>query len=311
MRLPLRGFQLVSDTLVYAGDTAQVVFSTKTQNFSRAAIVGIGVAADVFDVSLFHSLDRFEVAGRPYKQGDALPLGLLAMGPNPGPGLGQSLNFRRSYFPGTKIPLSDGTYCSGILVNGREDIRLQVTRLPGVAAIRQIVLNCLEFPRGAYPAGIQQAVDQLWDRFAAGIGQFHCVANFQNLAALTAFQATLEVLVNPPHRQNSRRTEIRGGLIDPVAVAYNETEFDNVSLQIFGQGAGATPTSNQGVPARQIAGNSALSYTDQVGLDFERDSRSLILVQAPPFPAERALALVTLFEGTDDKGVKLCGPAVF
>jgi hypothetical protein len=305
---------MVSDTLIYVGDTAQVTFSTKTQNFSRAAIVGIGVAANTPVTALFTNLDRLEVAGRPYKQGDTapfgIPLGLLSAGAVPGTA-GPIGDYKRSYFPGSKLPLSDGTYCSGILLNGREDVRLQVTRIPGQAAIRNIVLQCLEFPRGAYPRGVQDAVDQLWDRFASGIGQFHCVSNQQQLVVATPFQATLEALVNPPYKQNSRRTEIRGALVDPALPATDEPGYGSITVQIFGQGAGSTPTSNAGVPARNVTGHATLHYTDQVGLDFERDSRSLILVAAPGFAVASRLCLLTCFEGTDDKGIKLCGPAVF
>lgn len=316
--LPFRGFQLVSDTLDYMGGaSARARFSTKTQPLTRAAIIGIGAFSAEADAALFNVIERFSVAGRNYAQGDPFPLGLLASGAVPNQLGGTRLEFLRSLFPGQILPLMDGTFCSGIMINGREEVDIDLTDVKGDRPISNIVLYCLEFPRGAYPAGIQARIDQLWDRFRAGIGQAHFVGNKYALAAGgPPLQVTLEALVNPPHTMNARREEVRGLEYATAATiaGFNthEPAFVRASAQIRGQTL--TETSNAGIPARNIFGHANLHHLDQVRGDFERDSRSLILWQHP-MPGvvfgDIDGRLVTLFEGTDRAGPKLCGPSVF
>lgn len=312
--LPLRGFQLVSDLLNYNGGlTAEVFFNTKTQAFSRAAIIGIEyqTGADPF-AGLATSLDRFDVAGRPYKQGDAFPLGLIAPGAFPIVGAPAApVPFRR-YFPGSKIPLSGGGYCSGMMVNGREDIRATLTKLvPTAGDLQTITLHCLEFPVKAYPRAVQDRIDFLWDKFRSGIGQFHIVSNRYDVAAGASLQTVLEALVNPPHTQNARRMEAVGLQLadDGVALALDEAGFIQNSAQFFGTTNAAH--SNAGVPARNIIGHSAFFVPDQIAADFERDTRSLNRWTVPVAASTIAGFIGTCFEGTDAEGVKLCGPSVF
>lgn len=313
--LPFRGFQLVSDEIDNAAVARRVTFPTKTQNFTRAAVIGVGYHAVTPSNGLMNLITRFSIAGRQYMQGDAFPLGLLASGAVPLVAGGSAEQLMRSLFPGQMLPLMDGTFCSGLMLNGREEINIDLESVgaAGTFPIRNIVLYCLEFPRGAYPAGIQSRIDQLWDRFRAGLGQAHFVGNAYTVAN-AAFQATLEALVNPPHTENARREEIRGleyNSDDGAAKALNEAGFILATAQVRGQTL--TETSNGGVPARQLIGHANLHYWDQVRADFERDTRSLILWTHPAAGADQEVdgRLVTLFEGSDVAGPKLCGPSVF
>ncbi|KAA0214132.1 hypothetical protein EDM80_07245 [bacterium] len=181
--LPLRGFQLVSDLLNFGGGvSAQVDFATKTQNFSRAAVIGMDFVSADETAALFTFLDRFDIAGRPYKQGDSVPLGLFTPGAYPTTA-GAQLGRLNRYFPGSRIPLANGTLCSGMMINGREDIRLAVTkRFAAVPSIQNIILHCVEFPVKAYPRAVQLRIDELWDRLRSGIGQFHFVGNRYDVA---------------------------------------------------------------------------------------------------------------------------------
>lgn len=310
--LPLRGFQLVSDPLNYNGGlTAEVVLSSKTQNFSRAAIIGLDQVSKDETAALFTFLDRFDIAGRPYKQGDAIPLGLLTPGSFPTTA-GAALGRFRNYFPGSKIPLAEGKFCSGMMINGREDVRASVTkRFAAVPDIQQIVLHCLEFPVKAYPRAIQDRVDHLWDQFRSGIGQFHFVGNRYDVVAGAAFQAVLEALVNPPHTQNARRTLALGLQYSTAAgiTTLDEAGFLQNSAQFFGNTN--APHSQAGVPARALIGSHPYHVPDQIAADFERDTRSLNRWTVP-VPANTLDGYIgTCFEGTDAGGVKLCGPSVF
>lgn len=310
---PLRGFQIVSNPLVFSGLSSDVAFPTRTQNFTRAAIIGIEAVTPSPIQLLRYALNRFDVAGRQIKQGDDVALGLLASGAEPAlVAAGAQVSKRRSYFPGETLPLSDGNFCAGALLNGRENITIRVTKaLVGDDDITRIVLHCLEFPRGAYPRGVQDRVDELWDKFQAGVGQFHCFGNEYALTAGAPLQTTLEARINPPHTMRSRRRELRGVQYDSDDGAGNESEFVTATAQVYGDESNATQTSNQGVPARELIGHANLHHTDEVTADFERDSRSLCLF-VHPAPAETGVGrIVTLFEGSDNKGIKICGPAVF
>lgn len=314
--LPLRGFTLTSNVLGYnAAMNADVFFSSRLQPNTRAGIIGFGFDAVDLTAGLTHSLDRFEVAGRIVKQGDRLPFGLLASGAVPVVG-GTELENLQARFPGSRIPLSDGKYCSAILLNGRENIRMTLTNLdpaPGAPLIRTVQLYCVEFPRGAYPAGLQARIEELWDQFKSGIGQFHCFSNqYALLAGATALQVQLENMVNPPHSQNSRRMEARGLELDDGAPGLvSESTFRAATAQFFG--STQTAHSNGGVPARSILGHANLHHRDQIADDYERDSRSIALFTHPANLLASNLTgfVVTCFEGTDRQGIKLCGPSVF
>lgn len=313
----LRGFQIVSDPLIYdALGQCIIEFPNVTGPNGRAAIVAVDYLAPTAtaDVAgLLNNVAGWQISGRNVAQGDPFPLGLIAGGARPDQLIGAVTDAGRAYFPGQKLPLMDGTRCAGLKLEGRDTIKLILQRVGGAGNnISRVVLHGLEFPKSnRIPLDRQRQIDVLWDQFAAGEGQSYFHGATATLPAGVPFQGSLDSKINPPFSARPRRQEVRGIQVDEVAAVVKEAAFVQSTVQIGAQEQ--TSHSSQGIPSRAVVGHAHLHITDQVAVDIDPKANSIILLQTPVLAGvnENKARFVALFEGVSNQSVVLCGPGIF
>lgn len=317
----LKHFQLVSDPLVYSGGLATFTIPQILNGNSRVAIIGISARgpAALPAALMFNQIERFEIAGRQYHQGDPCPLALVAGGLIPVPDQSVATpsiinETTRGFFPGTMIPLSDGSTCGGFLLVGAEQITISIRSLHTTLNISEIVLHCVEFgldPQNDKQRGLQAFINEKWDRFVSGIGQVHWQVTEGAITDNKAFQTQFQAQVFQPHGQRVRRRELRGVQILENAASSQVMEIDFVTATAQVKTNQQPASSSVGVPARQIIGHGSLNWTDEVSEDLDRNSFSIcqFIENAPTETA--VLSIVHIFEGVQRNGPVLCGPSVF
>lgn len=324
-RFGLRHFQMPSNTLVYTtGGLAEFTIPNKLRGGARAAIIGISVYyITALRRPMLNLLTKFDVAGRQYFQGDPMPVALITGGPAvipdqfvAAPAL--ALQSVRGYFPGSFIPLSDGSYCSGFKLCGQEQITIALQDSAGANTnpLLQVVLHCVEFPQARVkeslmtgPEKNQQAIiEDMWKRFAAGEGQCHIQNINGAVTAATYFTSPMQAQVQQPHERDVRRRELRGVFMDRVTPDCLEDEFVTATAQA--NTSSTTPSSALGVPARNLIGHAALNWTDEVSVDLKREDYSICRFNLLP-TTTGYLSIAHIFEGKPEGLPALCGPSVF
>lgn len=315
----LRYFELSSNPLVYTGGQCIFTMPRRTNAKARAAVIGISpnqISAGGIVRTLNNAITQFSIGGRDYHQGDPVPLALLAGGaiaaPDQFTALGVLQDNARNYFPGEFFPLSDGSRCSGLMLNGNEQIQITLQQ-PGVLTTQPlagVTLHCVEFPKdNRIPAGLQKEIDTMWDQFQSGIGQCFWIGTSLNVVAATAFQQLLQAQIQQPHNQRVRRREVRGAQIDPATGNCVETDFAQGFAQLS---ANNQPPNSDGLaPMRNVIGHGSLNWRDQSDVDLDRNDFSMALVSEAAPTVTSNLRLAHIFEGVQRGTPTLCGPGVF
>lgn len=324
-RFGLRHFQLPSNTLTYtAGGLAEFVIPNKLRGGARAAIIGISVFYITTQKKpMLNNLVKFDVAGRQYFQGDPMPLSLITGGACIVPDQFAGTPFVRQqnvrgFFPGSFIPLSDGSYCSGFKLRGQEQITISLQDVAGAAThpLKQVVLHCVEFPTSRLKpeqmSGAQRnqqaVIEDMWKRFEAGEGQCHMQNINGTLTAATFFTSPMQVQVSQPHDRDVRRRELRGAQIDRAGFVVLEAEFVTATAQA--NTSSTTPSSAMALPARELVGHGAQNWTDEVAVDLKRDQYSICRFILTPTTTS-TVSIVHIFEGKPEGLPDQCGPSVF
>ncbi len=294
----LRHFTIVSDSISYSAGVAEFELPRRTKGSSRCAIIGWDVRAADRQFALQNLLDYLQVGSRQYVQGDSIVLGLFTPAP---PGAANNESMGRPYLPGSSVQLPDGTSCGAICVLPGERIQMRLTDLTGNAApIDQIVLHCVEYPGDCQTREEQQAAESAWDLLRRGIGESLIWGN--ELAYSAGGVATLEQIPKGPNAQAYRRKEVRGVAHDATG-ALEEADFGSLLLLVYSQTQ--VPTTNQGIPARSIAGHGALAIVGAASVDLGNDERAYLQVSHPTPAAARVARFATVYEGRSESGAWL------
>lgn len=320
----LRPFQIPSDAITFSGGVATASFSQRTGPKTRAAIVGLDFIATDYRNGLLTLINSWKIAGRQYIQGDGsgFPLGLLAPGAYPDP---DATNDRQQaagepYFPGNVLPHPDGKQTGGLLLQGAEIVEIGLASVAsGSNEITQLVLHCLEFPQDYWPNmqaqpetpeerrmfELQNAVNELWERFKRGEGELLFDGRTQTQATGNAVSATLESQIKMQHDAQPRRLEVRGMLTSPTAV--NESAYALGTLIIGGETTG--PNQKSAAPARAVTGH-AHRRVPGVMVDFNTQDTSTIQLSGPVQSSgvTHSWRFLTIFMGRSPEDVILCAP---
>jgi hypothetical protein len=298
----LRFFQLPSDTLSFSagvGGTATFTYTGRLVGDARCAIIGVHPHSTNNNFLSVVRLTRLACAGREYVQGSGVNLGLIAPGAAyEATGAAPSVDYGGGpFFPGNFLPLPNGQRCGGMMLLGKEDISIGLTQLAAASAISVLTLLCVEFPRKCKDKQTQEAVERLWARFSAGIGQVHFFGTDLAVLAGAAGSQTLNAQSNPPHNMPTKRLRLKGGANLTATGANDEDDF--ILATVLPRTDTERSSAGAAVPARSVVGHGSLDYPGCVEQDLNLRGRSLVDLQTAVVAADTTFHIAHQFEGRD------------
>lgn len=275
----LRPFTNQTDELVYTNDVADEFFPVVPQGSARSCIVGVTfepVALGRSDKTLTR-MAALDVGGRRYLTNQAVPLALFDGTTNRNnDNEGISQYFTRGTFPGNKIELPWGGYCSAIPYGPGETIRIRLERDNGSNGVRRAIVHCLQFPDNP-----RDPLNNLYDDLRRGIGEASFIGH-QITWGAPGSVVELEGIPQPPSGTVVRRTECRGIVVDSADGTIQETgavaatTLNNLLVQLstsFNRAPQSAPA-----PARSLLGLPGWQPWGIGAVDLKQSERSRVNV---------------------------------